>query len=67
MKEKIQELILQQKTAKTEVKYLLEELSQIEESKLDYKELDALKESKIRYEVEYEMRQIMIQDLQSLL
>lgn len=67
MKEKIQELILHHKIAKLEVAQLLEELSQIEDSKLDYKELDALKESKIRYEVEYEMRQLMIQDLESLL
>lgn len=67
MKEKIQKLIQQQKTAKSEVQYMLEELSQIEESKLGYKELDALKESKIRYEIEYEMRQLFIQDLEELL
>lgn len=67
MKQKIQELIQSHKTAKTEVKQLLEELSQIDTSKLDYLEEDALKESKIRYEVEYEFRQLMIQDLEDLL
>jgi hypothetical protein len=54
MKEKIQELIFHHKNSKNEVSTLLEELNQIEESK-------------IRYEVEYEMRQLMIQDLEELL
>lgn len=67
MKQKIQELIQQQKIAKQECFSLLEELSQIEDSKLDYKELDALKESKIRLEAEYEVRCSVLSDLENLL
>lgn len=66
MKQKILELIQCQKQSESECQYLLEELSQIEESKLDYKELDTLKDSKVRLEVELEMRCLFLSDLENL-
>ena len=48
MKTKIQELINQHKNSKNEVNSLLEELSQIDSSKLSYQEIDSLETSKVR-------------------
>lgn len=67
MKQKIEELIKHHKTAKLEVFTMLEELSQIDESKLDYKEIDSLRYSKIRYSEEVYFRQLFIQELKDLL
>ena len=67
MKNKIQELIEHHKTAKTEVKNLLEELSQVDEVKLSYQEEVALKELRAKYSEEYSMRGIFIDELENLL
>lgn len=67
MKEKIQELIDHHKTAKMECYNLLEELSQIDTTKLSYQEENALKELKTKNNDELYFRQLFIQDLESLL
>lgn len=67
MKEKIENLIRQYKEAKQEVWSLLEELSQIDVTKLDHKENDSLRESKIRFEEEYAWRGVFINSLKDLL
>ena len=67
MKDKIEELIFHHKTAKQEVSTMLEELNQIDSSKLSYQEVDSLEESKLKLIDEKYFRQLFIQDLQSLL
>ncbi len=67
MKEKIENLIQQHKEAKQEVFNLLEELNQVNTTKLDYKENDTLREHKIKLEEELYMRNVMISDLENLL
>lgn len=67
MKEKIQELIFHHKNSKNEVSTLLEELNQIGTDKISYQEDISLKELKAKYQEEYDMRQLFIQDLESLL
>lgn len=67
MKQKIQELINSHKLAKMECYSLLEELSQIDTTKLSYQEEDALNELKMKNTEELYYRQLFIQDLESLL
>lgn len=67
MKHKIQELINHHKIAKQEVEFLLEELNQIDGSKLSYIEIDSLEMSKLKYLDELYFRQLFIQDLENLL
>lgn len=67
MKEKVQELIQHHKSSKDEVYMLLEELNQIDIDKISYQEDIALKELKAKHQEEYDMRQLFIQDLESLL
>jgi len=67
MKEKVQELIQHHKSSKDEVYMLLEELNQIDIDKISYQEDIALKELKAKHQEEHDMRQLFIQDLESLL
>lgn len=67
MKEQIEELIEKYKLQKLEVFSYLEELNQIDSSKLDYKENDSLRESIIRYEESHYLYSIIINDLENLL
>lgn len=67
MKEKIEDLIKQQKMAKFECQSLLEELNQIDSSKLSNQETNSLEESKMRYLDEVYFRQLFIQDLETIL
>ncbi len=67
MKDKIKELIKHHTDSKDEVYSILEQLNQIDTSKLDYLEEDALRESKIKLEDELYFRRLFIQDLESLL
>ncbi len=67
MENKIKELIEHYKLAKLEVYSLLEELNQIDVSKLSEEEINSLELSKARYMEEYAMRNIFINDLESLL
>jgi hypothetical protein len=67
MKTKIQELIKHHTEAKNEVSYFLEELSQIDTSKLDSVEKEALRDSKLKYEDELYFRRLFLQDLENLL
>lgn len=67
MKEKIENLIQQYRESRVEVWSLLEELSQVDNSKLDYKEIDSLNESILRYEDEYYIYGNVITDLENLL
>lgn len=67
MKEQIQQLIDNYKLSKIEVFNCLEELNQIDGSKLDYKENDSLRESIIRHEESHYLHSIIITDLEHLL
>jgi hypothetical protein len=67
MKQKIENLILLYRESRTEVFSLLEELSQVDNSKLDYKEADSLQSLKTRYEEEYTWKGIFISELENLL
>lgn len=67
MKEQIQQLIENYKLQKLEVFNCLEELSQIDSSKLDYKENDSLRESIIMHEESHYLYSIIINDLENLL
>jgi hypothetical protein len=67
MKEQIENLIAQYRESKQEVYSLLEELNQVNTTKLDYKENDSLREHKIKLEEELYMRNVMISDLENLL
>jgi hypothetical protein len=67
MKEKIENLIEQYKESRQEVFNLLDELNQINITKLNYKENDSLREHKIKLSEGLYMRNIMLSDLQSLL
>ena len=67
MKEQIQQLIDNYKLSKLEVFSYLEELNQIDSSKLDYKEIDSLRESVIRYEESHYLYSIIITELENLL
>ena len=67
MKEQIQQLIDNYKLSKLEVVSYLEELNQIDSSKLDYKEIDSLRESVIRYEESHYLYSIIITELENLL
>jgi len=67
MKEQIKELIRHHKESRTEVFIMLEELNQINTTKLNYKENDSLREHKIKLEEEYDMRGLFITDLKNLL
>jgi hypothetical protein len=67
MKEKIEELIVQVKLRKDECKSLLEELSQIDDSKLSQKDRHQLICSKQVLEVEYKTRFSIICELEDIL
>jgi hypothetical protein len=67
MKQKIEDLIAHHKQAKIEVNFLLEELNQIDTSKLSYQEVDSLRETEMKYSDELYFRRLFIQDLESLL
>lgn len=67
MKDKIKELISQQKLRKDEVKRLLEELFQIDDSKLSDKDKEQLENSKQVLEVERNLRLSFIFELEDLL
>jgi hypothetical protein len=67
MKEKIEELIAQQRLRKDEVKIILEELSQIDDSKLSQKDRHQLICSKQVLEVEYNTRFSIICELEDIL
>lgn len=67
MKQKILDLIEQYKEQKQEVFTMLEELNQINTTKLNYKENDSLREHKIKLSEEYDMRGLFITDLKNLL
>jgi hypothetical protein len=67
MKEKIENLIQQYRESRVEVWSLLEELSQVDNSKLDYKEADSLQSLKTRYEEEYTWKGIFISELENIL
>lgn len=67
MENKIKELIEHHKLSKLEVYSLLEELNQIDSSKISKEENNSLELSKARYMEEYAMRNIFINDLESLL
>ncbi len=67
MKNKILELIRHHREAKQEVNMLLEELSQIESSKLSYQEDEALESLKVRYENESAWRGVFLSQLEDLL
>lgn len=67
MKEQIQELIDNYKLSKLEIFNYLEELSQVDGSKLDSKENYSLKNAIIRYEEEYAWKGTFISELENLL
>lgn len=67
MKEQIQQLIDNYKLSKIEVFNCLEELNQIDGSKLDYKENDSLREFIIRHEETHYLYSIIINDLENIL
>jgi len=67
MKQKILELIAQHKLSKQECNMMIEELNQIDSSKITKEEYKDLTELKLRYIEESELRHIFIQDLESLL
>ena len=67
MKDKIKELIQQQKTAKIEVEYMLEELNQIDSSKLSLQEINDLQSLISKYTEESCWRGVFISQLQDLL
>lgn len=67
MKDKILELIRHHREAKIECNNLLEELSQIDSSKLSYQEDEALEESRIKYREESAWRGVFISQLEYLL
>jgi hypothetical protein len=67
MKEQIEELIQQYKESRKEIWSLLEELSQVELTKLTTEENNSLRESIIRYEEEYYLYGNIITDLENSL
>jgi hypothetical protein len=67
MRDEIQSLIKEHKIAIMEVNMLLEELSQIDESKTSYQEEVALKELKSSHSEELRMRGIFVDQLNNLL
>jgi hypothetical protein len=67
MKQKIEGLIEQYQTDRIEIWNILEELNQINTTKLNYKENDSLREHKIKLSEEYDMRGLFITDLKNLL
>lgn len=67
MKERIKELIQHHKQSKLECQSLLEELNQIESSKLSYQEIDSLETSKVKLLEEMYLRSVFVTDLESLL
>ena len=67
MKDNINGLITHQKTARAELKQLLEELSQIEIDKLSEKDIIEVRCSILSLEVEYNTRLSFINDLENLL
>ena len=67
MKEKIQELIKHHINSKNEVNSLLEELNQIDNSKLSLQEIDDLQSLINRYTEESCWRGVFISQLQDLL
>ena len=67
MKGKIEQLIQQHRLAKDEVNNLLEELNQIDSSKLSYQEVDSLEVSKVKLLEEIYLRSVFVTDLESLL
>lgn len=67
MKEKIKELILHHSNSRDECRSLLEELNQIDSSKLSYQEIDSLEESKLKLLEEAYWRSVMLSDLENLL
>nr|DAI89598.1 MAG TPA: hypothetical protein [Caudoviricetes sp.] len=67
MKEKIEELISQHDFAQKEIKNMLEELSQIDDTKLSPVDLNQLDCSKIALESELEIRLQVINSLEDLI
>jgi len=67
MKTKIQELIDQHTFAKQELNGMLEELSQIDDSKLSESDIRQLDCSKLALVSEYDLRLIFINQLEDLL
>jgi len=67
MKEKIEELIVHHQNSKKEVDILLEELYQIDLTKLSDKDVQELECSKIALDTERGMRVLFITELQDLL
>lgn len=67
MKEKIKELIQHHTNSKNEISSMLEELNQIDNSKLSYQEIDSLEESKLKLLDELYFRSLFISDLENLL
>ena len=67
MKEKIEELISQHDFAQKEIKNMLEELSQIDDTKLSPVDLNQLDCSKIELESEYALRGQFVESLKDLL
>lgn len=67
MKQKILDLIAQHKLSKQECNIMIEELNQIDSSKITKEEYKDLQELKLRYMEEVGLRHVFIQDLESLL
>lgn len=67
MKDKIEDLIQQYTEAKQEIFSLLEELNQINTTKLNYKENDSLREHKIKLEESGYQKGLFVDDLKKLL
>jgi hypothetical protein len=67
MKQKIQELIDHHKNSKLECNMMIEELNQIDSSKITKEEHNNLTELKLRYMDEVGLRHVFIQDLESIL
>lgn len=67
MKTEIQELIKHYTETKKEIWMMLEELSQVDDTKLSIEEKESLKLSIARLSTEYEMRGLIVSDLTNLL
>ena len=67
MKDKIKELIKHHTNSKNECNNLLEELNQIDSSKLSYQEIDSLESLVSKYTEESCWRGVFISQLQDLL
>ncbi len=67
MENKIKELIAHHKLSRLEVYSLIEELNQVDVSKISESEISDLELSKARYTEEYAWRGVFINDLENLL